>query len=276
MRDGVHDVRTDGVAAALCAPKAASAWEVLRRLGRPADARELAVALKTDPAQVQQVLDALSDAGILEKLPIRSNRRQPNYRANGESLAVAYDPSDGDESERIRRIAAALRAQVESSIARDFDWSDDSTLCAWRTVQLDADERAEFHRLVQEVLDFVESAQARIAKTSETEAGRANVHLLIEARSASPGAPPVPAVHFVPRSAIQGFGRASVAATMAPLSPREREVALMLANGHSRPEIAAQLGVSGNTVATLSKRIYRKLGVRRRVELSNRLRRGGG
>jgi len=56
------------------------------------------------------------------------------------------------------------------------------------------------------------------------------------------------------------------------LSPRERQVGLMLASGKTRPEIAEALGVSLNTVATIGKRIYAKLGVSRRAELATRLR----
>ena len=47
--------------------------------------------------------------------------------------------------------------------------------------------------------------------------------------------------------------------------------AIALAHGSSRPEIARRLGLSPHTVATISKRIYAKLGVRRRAELANRL-----
>jgi DNA-binding CsgD family transcriptional regulator len=39
-----------------------------------------------------------------------------------------------------------------------------------------------------------------------------------------------------------------------------------------RPEIAKQFGISVNTVATIGKRVYAKLGVKRRAELSARLR----
>jgi DNA-binding CsgD family transcriptional regulator len=45
------------------------------------------------------------------------------------------------------------------------------------------------------------------------------------------------------------------------LSPREKEVALYIANGVSTTSIAKTLGIKCNTVSTLKKKIYVKLGV---------------
>ena len=45
------------------------------------------------------------------------------------------------------------------------------------------------------------------------------------------------------------------------LSPREKEVALHIANGVSTSIIAKTLGIKCNTVSTLKKKIYNKLGV---------------
>ena len=56
------------------------------------------------------------------------------------------------------------------------------------------------------------------------------------------------------------------------LSAREREVAIALVGGATQPEIARKLGRSAHTIGTLTRRIYRKLGIRRRAELVNRLR----
>ena len=56
------------------------------------------------------------------------------------------------------------------------------------------------------------------------------------------------------------------------LSPRELQVAKLLAVGRSRPEIAAEIGLTLNSVSGLSKVIYRKLGVRSRAELAARMR----
>jgi DNA-binding CsgD family transcriptional regulator len=51
------------------------------------------------------------------------------------------------------------------------------------------------------------------------------------------------------------------------LSPRERQVARLLVDGYSSVNVAALCGVTPNTVRTLMRRLYRKLGVRNRADL---------
>lgn len=51
------------------------------------------------------------------------------------------------------------------------------------------------------------------------------------------------------------------------LSPREQEVARLLADGYSYLNIAVRSGVSINTIRTLTRRLYRKLGVFNRADL---------
>jgi DNA-binding CsgD family transcriptional regulator len=58
-----------------------------------------------------------------------------------------------------------------------------------------------------------------------------------------------------------------------PLTAREREVALLAANGRSSREVADHLGVSARTVETHLARVYRKLGITGRSELADALER---
>jgi DNA-binding CsgD family transcriptional regulator len=64
-----------------------------------------------------------------------------------------------------------------------------------------------------------------------------------------------------PAGAPEGAGGA------ARLSPREREVARLLVDGYSHVNVAALCGVTTNTVRTLTRRLYRKLGVCNRADL---------
>jgi DNA-binding CsgD family transcriptional regulator len=52
-----------------------------------------------------------------------------------------------------------------------------------------------------------------------------------------------------------------------PLTPREREVALLAAGGRTSPDIGEHLGLSTRTVDTHLARVYRKLGITGRTEL---------
>lgn len=63
--------------------------------------------------------------------------------------------------------------------------------------------------------------------------------------------------------------------TVAPpsdgLTQREREVALLVADGLRSREVAERLGIASQTVKSHLKTIFDKLGVRNRVELARRL-----
>jgi DNA-binding NarL/FixJ family response regulator len=51
------------------------------------------------------------------------------------------------------------------------------------------------------------------------------------------------------------------------LSPREKEVALHIANGLSTNDIAKQLGIKSNTVSTFRKKIFIKLNIASNIEI---------
>lgn len=61
----------------------------------------------------------------------------------------------------------------------------------------------------------------------------------------------------------------------ARLSPREQEVARLVAQGMTNVEIAEQMGVTRRTVATHLERIYERLGIHSRAELAHFVARGG-
>ncbi len=60
---------------------------------------------------------------------------------------------------------------------------------------------------------------------------------------------------------------AGTAAALHELTPREREIALLVAEGHSNREIAAELSKSVLTIKTQLNAVFRKLGLKRRAQL---------
>lgn len=100
-------------------------------------------------------------------------------------------------------------------------------------------------------------------------AGNGDVGLFMflkrEARSA-PGADALADLEFHCQYVYRRFTALTRRAEEVKLSPRESEIARQIALGKSNRAIAAELGVSANTVDTLVRRIFSKLGVDNRVE----------
>jgi DNA-binding CsgD family transcriptional regulator len=71
-----------------------------------------------------------------------------------------------------------------------------------------------------------------------------------------------PVLESVPAERIKTLG----------LSPREVEMAVMIARGMANKQIAGELHISPGTVRTHIYNLYRKAGARSRVELLNKLR----
>ena len=77
---------------------------------------------------------------------------------------------------------------------------------------------------------------------------------------------------MTPRSKLERAERPAADKTGLPaLAPREREVALALAEGLTRAHVAERMRLSVHTVSTVARRVYRKLGVSSQAALAARL-----
>jgi len=75
----------------------------------------------------------------------------------------------------------------------------------------------------------------------------------------------------LPESVQLGAAEPAPASPADGLTQREREVALLVADGLRSREVAERLGIASQTVKSHLKTIFDKLGVRNRVELARRL-----
>jgi DNA-binding NarL/FixJ family response regulator len=75
---------------------------------------------------------------------------------------------------------------------------------------------------------------------------------------------PTLAAHLIP---VRHRSREPGAAPASPLSPRERDVLELVAQGYTNQQIASRFGVSVKTIETHRARLTEKLGLRSRAEL---------
>ncbi|MFM1936919.1 MAG: Bacterial regulatory protein luxR family, partial [Planctomycetota bacterium] len=271
------DIRSEEVARLLADRVATAAWEALRQARSPMSAQELASTLGAERSSVQDVLDRLCTAGLTQRIPMTRNHRAVRYAVEADRLVIDWEPTNGTSVAALR---AYLRASASGRHASEQDASEDAVPDllellahdASGVVDLNEDDRAELARRIGDLVRFIHVVRSRRPVRGAVAPQRFRWRIDMTVR---------PAVHEPPHAIVQAAPEATPTSTPtrngdvpggnAPLAPREREVAAGLVAGLTRPEIAKHLGVSPYTVATLVKRIYRKLGVRRRIELAHRL-----
>ncbi|MFM7134031.1 MAG: response regulator transcription factor, partial [Planctomycetota bacterium] len=236
------DLREAGLAEALGDGDRLSLWEHLRRLGRPATATE--------------------------------TRGEARWRVARAELVVGYrdgDPVDEAIVTTLERLHGEVRRRAVEERAKTFKTrrADEEIYRGTITAALDAEEL----RRIREIL----ASLARHFRSTATRRGDGapeppwcTYHLTVSLDPLEPGIPPQPTVEVVGMQRVDEVAR-SIEERVATLSSRERTVAIRLRDGLGRPRIADDLGVSMNTVATLVKRLYAKLGVRSQAELAKRL-----
>lgn len=271
------DVRRPGLFELLLDFRAMAVWELLRRIQTPSDVSQLAGWTGTPAAVVQQTLDRLEGFGLVEPVPAGGRRRSVAYRAATERLVLAGSPRDATDRALLKRFYEECQEANDrvfgSGAAFERSWHLGEIfefLCA--PVNLNELEVKELRRRLDEVLQFLKLVRTKHNGVRTRPPPKCNYYVTVRVQ---PLARPVlaqPDITVAPRGQIPPPQLPEPTPEWPALSPREREIAIALVSGFTQREIASRLGRSPHTVSTLTRRIYRKLGVRRRAELVNRLR----
>lgn len=160
-----------------------------------------------------------------------------------------------------------------SGAAFDRSWHPNELfefLCA--PVSLNDLEVEELRRRMAEVIHFLKLVQAKHNGVRTRPPPMCSHYVTVRVQPLAKSVLAQPDITVAPRGQVPPPELPEPHRDWKALSSREREVAIALVGGATQPEIARKLGRSRHTVATLTRRIYRKLGIRRRAELVNRLR----
>jgi DNA-binding CsgD family transcriptional regulator len=253
-------------------------WEILRRGKRPYTVAEVSEEARTSPAEAQRSLDLLVEAGLVEMR--RATKRCPKitYRATVERFFLAWDSSDpaavaawralrAFTLEYSRRVhdEAVLRPGAEKFAPYNFGGASSVLL-----LKEDASKLREAFRAVYGILA---EADQRARESGDP---KACIPFHVTFNLIRLWEPELPMAEFfiIEKTNIDHDRVVLQSSAESVLSPRELQIAKLLESGMSRPAVARELGLKLNTVASLSKIIYRKLGVGSRAALTARMRIG--
>jgi DNA-binding CsgD family transcriptional regulator len=274
MTDAPLDARQPGLLELIADPRAMTTWEAVRLHRRPVSAATLSAAMERELQDVQAQVDRLVVAGLLRAVPARRAHRSTRYAVTRQHLVVACDFED--EAIRARLLADRERLQgayFEELLARHADHAADPRTSwrfgCWGTARVGVDDLRELARRVRAVTSFVELLSERRATEAEDPLTASTPNHAISIRIEPLRGPVMsqPTIDMIPLGQVEQAAKTHQQ-VHARLSDRERQVAEALAQGLSRQDIARTLGVTLNTVGTLARRLYRKIGVRSRAQLA--------
>lgn len=219
----------------------------------------------------------------------RATARRPavTYRSVSDEVIVEWDRDDPAQIRWISDHRAEIRGFSRALIDRCFGLEPPSaggTHCAelYRTPSLCADDveriigiLGQARRAIAEIEEGARARAERSAGSADADtidtAGRTAYLFALGFGPIGSNELPLPQVSIVDGALVTARLSELRTQPRAILSRKELQIALKLAAGRSRPEIAGELGLSANTVGTYTKRIYSKLGVRNRAEFTARM-----
>ena len=268
---------------------------VLDALGRSADARAAATASLEDLARAEPSLITTTSSVLMTAL---LNEQDPE-RLLAELRPAIETGAFVRPTTLLRYLVAAglatgRRSEVETWVEQVEAYAERMTFPGARVrarigraeLLLTDDEAQEAADTAADAVDIadaeglrLDALRARIvlgrslaAADMRTEAVAALEQALIDARRGSAERLAAEAAREMRRAGARVSASVQRAAGTADLSPRERSIAELVAEGRSNKEVAASLFLSAKTVENNLSRIYAKLGVRSRAELARSLR----
>ena len=267
------DIRTPGLREALVNVNHLCAFEILRRFGRPATIAEVALSAQRSPQEIQAAMDALQAVGLTSMLRAGRGRRLPTWVVTRQAIVTTYEIGDpADEAalasmaplfceERRREILRFIKPRAAKT-EKDFYWN------SLHAGNFSRDDVRELYGLLQQLEAFLYRCNQRQTITNPEEPQACNYHVTVDVDSLLPGVLPLPTLQILGRHPGKDLPKSVVSAVTSHLSEREIEIAQLLVKGSTKREVASQCGISQHTVAELTRRVYRKLGINRRAQLS--------
>ena len=263
-------------------------WEVLRRHHAPMSAQEFASACSVTQSKALASLDLLLDGGFVVRHRATARRRHPTFTVAADEILVVFDSDNDEQRHWINSQAAELRRfsrhAIDSHITMPSHPGGAKRIYGefYRAPTLTPAEVERACAILQQAVDAITELEREALARSRRDEKNGSVAaepdessqayiLAVNFVAVDAGVLPLPKLAFMESEMALRRSASRATSPKSLLTAREIEIATRLASGKSRPETAKALGVSANTIASATKRIYAKLGVRNRVEFTSRM-----
>ncbi len=273
------DAADPGVLELLSESSTMRTWEFIRSANGTTTISDLEVVTGIEAAELHRQADALVAMGLLRVIRARKPRRETGYRATCEQIVVAFDDHDEQVVGKLLVLGEVIKRDFDQVVEKHAD-PEFHSKAGFRfqmsgTYRLSQEELAELRRRVLAVVSFLDMPRntgRAVDGDRDEHAVGCNQAIRITLDPLVGGLLPSPTIITSPRSKVGEWdGTAADSAGLPALTARERDVALALADGLTRAQVADRLRVSVHTVSTLARRAYKKLGVTSQAELTARL-----
>ncbi|MEY3142114.1 MAG: Bacterial regulatory protein luxR family [Planctomycetota bacterium] len=279
-------------------------WEILRRSGKCWTPSQVAEAAARQLTEVQQSLDRLVEGGLVTRAKARGRSRHVTYSSVSEQVVVRWDRTKPEQFDALQSLRLQIRKCVFDTIERNINVGLTGTLKRpWLEQQyglaLTREEARAVHAALRAAFTAIDqiavqseerrieaattgAAKKRLARDSaaggvpdsQDAEGELTYQIAIDMRPLAEPPQIIPAIGVWEAGGLAHELEYRRKSPLGKLSKRELEVAKRLAAGESRPKVAASLGLTANTVSSITKRIYAKLGVHSRAEFTARMKGG--
>ena len=248
-------------------------------------ARELATACSLSYEEAIASLDLLLEGGFVVRRRATAKCRHATFQVAADSILVAFDPTQAEQREWINSQRREIRRYSREAVDSYFDGvkppgAKKQYIETYRAPRLGQSDVMRVSKILQQAFDAIleieREAEARAHRDAAAggtgEAEELSQYIVAaQAVAVGVGILPLPNISLMEATLVPNRFSVIASSPKRLLTERELEVAERLASGESRPEVAKSLGVSTNTIASATKRIYAKLGVTNRAEFVSRM-----
>ena len=282
MRQGSEpplDIRDPHLFLALGSTTNLVIWELLRRFDRPSTVEDLVAASQLPAAAVRAALEAFRRVKLVSRKRASTGKRVFGWVVTCPAIVVQFRAGDPQDQGLLAKLDGLFdqrrRTEVETKVKpeatrnnRDYSW------VSMHAGSFNDAEIQELWGLLQGLTRFFTRTGERFKGALPGTDHSCTHHVCVTVDPLLPGVLPLPNLQILGEQAAADVTAALASDWTQVLTKREAEIALGLARGTKSKVLAAELKLSAHTVVEYTRRIYKKLGVKNRVQLARRIQAG--